>query len=406
MSYIPLPNPLPVQLGAENLSPFNDFIAVPLTPLLQVDFVYGINSQQGAVSIVTTGSGDMSVGRLRIQTGTGAAGSAEYKTRRPAQYRPGQGLICRFTTLFTTGVANSFQLAGAGDETDGYFFGYNGATFGVAHRNNSSTPTWVAQSSWNGDKCDGTGASGFNWNTTFGVPMQIMYPYLGYGNVTFWVQNPLTSRWILCHTIRYADSSAITQVRNPDMGVYVEATNTGNTSNLTMYMGSAAIFMCGAYSLLGKPKWAADNYKTTITTETALLSIRNATTYNGITNHGLIRINSISFSSTANNGVAILRLKVGATLGGVPAYTPINGSTADNGVTITSGNSLASFDVAGTTVTGGSYAFNLTIGSPGNDVITVQDLDIFISAGETLTLSGFSTASTTLGVGVNWTEDN
>lgn len=67
---------------------------------------------------------------------------------------------------------------------------------------------------------------------------------------------------------------------------------------------------------------------------------------------------------------------------------------------------MASTDVAGTTVSGGTYIFNMTIGSPGNDIIDVQALSIFVAPGETLTISGFSTASTTMGVGVNWTEDN
>ena len=398
---------VPIQLGSENLSPFNDLISVTLTPLVQVDFVYGINSQQGAVAIVTTGVGDTSTGRLRLQTGTGAAGSAIYTSRRSAQYRPGQGLVWRGTSPFTAGVANSIQLAGAGSATDGYFFGFNGTAFGIAHRNNSATPTWVAQTVWNGDKCDGAGASAFNWvDKTKGVPLQIMYPYLGYGNITFWVQDPLTSRWILCHTIRYANSSTSTQIRVPDLYIRYEATNTGNTTNLIVYGGSAAIFICGSYSLLAMPKWAADSNKAAITTETVLLSIRNATVYNTVTNQGLIRINSVSFSSTANNGVAILRFKVGATVGGTPAFATINGTTADNGVSITAGNSLASIDTAGTTVTGGTYIFNMTIGSPGNDTIDVQDLGIFVAPGETLTISGFSTASTTLGVGVNWTEDS
>ena len=388
------------------ISPFGDLIAQPLTPLVQVDFVYGINSQQGAVTINTTGVGDASVGRLRLQTGTGAAGSATYTTRRPAQYRPGQGMIARLTMPMTTGVANSTQIAGAGDANDGYFFGFNGATFGVLHRNNN-VDTWIAQSTWNGDKCDGTGGSGFIWNKTFGIPVQICYPYLGYGNITFWVQNPETTQWLLCHTVRYADTTSTTEVRNPDLGLYFQAINSGNTTNLTMYVGSASIFMCGELSLLGKPKWAADNLKTTITAETNIVSIRNCTTMNGVTNHGLIRINSVSMASTSNNGAAILRIKIGPTVAGSPSFTPISGSTADNGVTLTSANSIASFDIAGTTVTAGTgtYIFNLNVGSPGNANQDIQDLDIFVGAGETCVISAFSTASTTIQIGVNWTED-
>jgi hypothetical protein len=231
---------------------------------------------------------------------------------------------------------------------------------------------------------------------------------LGYGNITFWVQNPTTSAWILCHTIRYSNSTAAVQISNPNLSSYAQVINSGNTSNLIMYVGSIGFFLVGERSFIGSPQWAADNSKNTITTETCLLNIRNATTYNGVTNRSLIRLNSVSFSSAqaaAAAAASFLRFKLGATIGGVPSYATINGTTADGGVTITSGNSVASVDKAGTTVAGGTFLFSLGAGNSTNSFIDLTPFNLFVAPGEIMTISGFSSISATLGCALTWTED-
>ena len=392
-----------VGIGGSNLSPFGDILVANLTPIIQLDFVYGINTQTGASSVNTTGVVDTNASRLRIQTGVGAAGSGTFNSRRIARYRAGEGMVARFTGAWTTSAAASTQVIGVGNTQIGYFFGFNGTAFGLSLRNGGSDG-WVAQSSWNGDKCDGTGASGFNWNKTLGNVMQIKYPFLGYGAITFWVENPVTGAWILCHTIQYPNSSASLQVSNPSFPFYANATNAGSTTNLIMFVGSVGIFICGQRDYLGA-KWAVASLKTAVTTELNILSIRNCTTYNTVTNQGILRIRGISVSSDGGNGSALLTVKTGVTLGGSPSFTTINGTTADNGVTITSGNSIASFDVAGTTITGGTQIFNTTIARNGDVWIDASDFLLFVNPTETITFSVTAQASADIRVAVNWSED-
>ena len=386
------------------VSPFGDLVVAPITPLIQLDFEYGINSQIGAVTVANSATGDTNGGRLRLQTGTNAAGSVIYATRRPARYRPGQGIIARFTPVFTTGVANSTQIMGAGSSTDGYFFGFNGTTFGILHRN-SGSDTWTAQTAWNGDKCDGTGPTAFTWNKTFGNVCMIRYPFLGYGDITFWVQDQTTARWILCHTIRYTNTTATLQLANPSLFFYAQAINSGSTSNTIMYCGSVGFLLCGERSFITTPRWAYDNNKATITAETNIFSLRNATTYNGVTNRALIRLTQVSFGVHASNAVAVLRFRIGATVGGAPSFTTINGTTADGGVTITNGNSVASVDTAGTTATGGTYIFNISSNGTNGTSMDLTAYNLFVAPGETLTISGFSTSSATISASLNWQED-
>jgi hypothetical protein len=398
-----------VTIGGANVSAFGDLIAEQKTPVIQLDFVYGINSQTGLATTANSATVDTSLSRLRLQSGTNSGGSAIFNSKRIAKYRAGEGMIARFTPVFLTSATNSTQIIGVGNSIDGYFFGYNGTTFGILHRNSgtgSLVDTWTAQTAWNGDVCDGTGASGFNWDKTKGVPVQISYPFLGFGDISFYVQNPATGRWILVHQIRYADSATTTQASNPSLYFYAQALNSGNTTNLTMYCGSVGVFICGLRSFVGSPRWAKDNNKTGITTETNIFSLRNATTYNGVTNRGLIRLHNISIGATsAAASVVVIRLKLGVTLGGSPSYATIDGTTADNGVTITSGNSIASADTAGTTITGGTYIWNATLAGSTSVSADLTPFDLFIAPGETLTISGFATSSANIGVSLNWSED-
>lgn len=362
---------------------------------------------------VVSGTGatiDTNTRRLRIQSGTGSAGYAYIETRRNARYRAGQGTIVRFTPLFTAGVADNIQLWGMGTIAnnapyDGYFFGYNGTSFGIVHYL-AGSPTWYSRAAdWNVNKVDGSTGTAFNWNPTYGSPVMIKYPYLGYGDIQFYVQNPTTGAWVLVHIIRYANTTATTQLANPSMHFMGFTLNSGNTTNMIMYCASVGIFISGTRSFVGNPKRAIDNNKSSITTETNLLSIRCASLFNGVVNEGQIRLRSISVSSSAANGVACFRFKVGATLGGTPSYAAISGTTSDNGVTITGGNSVVSYDTAGTTVANGTYIHSIFLDNPNAQTIDLEPYDIYVAPDEVLTISGFSSANSQLGVSINWSED-
>lgn len=409
MTYIGKPE---IQFDGSNMSAFGTLETGELTAVVQGDFVYGLNTQiwQTAVTSGTGATVDTNAGRLRIQSGTNSAGYAYILSRSPIKYRAGQGVRVRMTPIFTAGVANNIQVWGAGAVAsnvlhDGYFFGYNGTSVGIVHYN-AGTPTWYSRTAdWNGDKCDGSAGSSFTWNPALGTPATIVYPYLGYGDITFWLQNPTTARWVLCHTIRYANTTASTQLSNPSLYVMGYTLNSGNTTNQIMYNGSVGAFISGERSFVGNPKWSQKNNKTGITTETNILSLKNATTYNTLANRGLIRLTEISVSSSAASGTATFDLIINTTLGGTPAYATINGTTADNGVTITSGNSVTSYDTAGTTVSGGTRIFSITVDNPNSTNVDLTGFNLFVAPSETLTIAGTSSATSALGVSINWSED-
>jgi len=398
-----------VAIDRAHLGPFGDLIAEAKVPIIQIDFVYGINAQTGTSAASGTGAAvDTNASRLRLQNGTSAAGSASYTSVRLARYRPGQGTIARFTAAFVASAANSTQIVGMGDASNGFFFGYNGTAFGILHRN-AGVDTWVAQTAWNVDRVNGSGGaanrSGANLTLTSGNVFVISYPFLGYGNVFFYVEDPTTGNLIHVHTIRYAGSSASVELTQPTLPFFARALSTTSTTNLTIYVGSVGVFIVGQRAFVGV-QGAADNSKPGVTTETNILTLRNATTVNGVTNRVAIRIRSLSFAGDGGNGISTLRIYKGATVGGTPAFTPFSGSTADNGVTITNAQSVVSVDIAGTTISGGTKIFNGVVSrSQHSALFDATNLDILILPGERATFSVQCGASSTAAVTVNWHED-
>lgn len=398
---------------ASMLSAFGTLETAELTPVFQGDFVYGLNTQNWNTAVVNgTGAAvAVSSGRLSITSGATTTGNYAYITsKRIIRYRAGQGNVVRLTPLFTTGVANNIQLWGVGTiasnaPIDGYFFGYNGTAFGIAHYNNNATATWYPQTSWNQNTLIPVVGSTSTYDPTKGSPVMIKYPFLGYGDIEFFVQNPFTGGWILVHVIRYANTSASIQLGNPSMQIIGWTSNSGTAGGIvTQYCGSVGIFLSGLRNFASNPKWAFTSNQTSVTTEKMVFNLKTASSYNGVVNRGMVRLNTLSIAQTAN-GVATVYLKINAAVGGSPSYTPISGSTADTGVTITAGNSIVSADTAGTNASGGPYIYNLSTGPTGAAMMDLTPMELFLAPGDVLLVTTVASASSTVAVSLNWTED-
>jgi hypothetical protein len=390
---------------------FGELSIAELTPVAQISFEYSstLNTQLVTSAVTGTGTVTASNSLLSVATGASASSSAQLISRRYAKYRAGQGVLGRFTMLFTTGVANSKQYGGIGNSalTDGFCFGYSGATFGLFHIN-AGVETFIAQSSWNIDVMDGSDGtsnpSGMLLDPTKGNVGQIKYQYLGFGCIYFYIEHDIDGEMSLVHIIRYPNSATATSLANPSLNLIWRVVNTSNTSNIVLKAGSGALFVEGEVHMLGA-KNGIDNNKNTITTLTNILSLKNATTYNTVTNRGQIRLRGVSCAYDGGNGVATLQIILNPTVGGVPSFTTINGSTVDNGVTITTGQSIVSYDVAGTTITGGTILFNTTVPRNYGQYINLEDLDIFASPSDIIVFAMKATSSGTCAVAANWVED-
>ena len=115
----PLPVFQPISQGA-----FGDQIVANLSQEIALMFNYGIDYDILDTLTQNSGSVSASNSRMLISTGTTANSLAVVRSKDYLRYRPGYGGLARFTLGVTTGVTNTEQTAGVGNEEDGLFFSY------------------------------------------------------------------------------------------------------------------------------------------------------------------------------------------------------------------------------------------------------------------------------------------
>jgi len=375
---------------------FGQLVAQEETPIVTIDFPYNINTAYVTPTTANGGTVTQANSQAVLQTSAAANGSATLNSIIAARYLPGQGKIIRFTAIFTPGVANATQIIGAGDDNDGYFFGYQGATFGLFRRQNG-TDFFTAQADWNTDTFDGSGdagnPSGALLDQTKGNVYQIKYQWLGYGAIRYYIEDNATGVVTQVHVIKYANLNIIPSVFNPSFQLHAQVINSGNTSNITLITASMGLYSEGPVDVSGA-RFSTGNRKTGITTETNIFTIQNKTSFQSKTNRGRIHFDSIG-SSISGAADAQYRIVLNATLGGTPSFTDI----AVN-------QSIAAVDVAGTTVTGGIEWRRGP--SAGNFQLSedLSSLEMRINPGDTLTFAGTSFgAAVAPNLSASWREE-
>ncbi len=117
---------------AGQVSAFGEPLAISPTAVIQLDAIYGVTTD--VTQVYTNGTGSVAngvAGMFHVSTGTTQGGYGVLRSKRFVRYRPGQGVVTRFTAAFTQGVAGSNQFAGLANQENRIQFGYNGTRFGV-----------------------------------------------------------------------------------------------------------------------------------------------------------------------------------------------------------------------------------------------------------------------------------
>lgn len=355
-------------------------------------FAYNVNAD--LVTSTVTGSGTVSGsnGFAVLSTGAATDSSATIETKLPVRYIPGQGALIRFTAVFTTGVAGSTQLIGVGDANDGLFFGYNGATFGTLRRA-GGVDTWTAATAWDYSNTSFTNSR--DW--TKGNVFQIQFQWLGFGELRFAVEDERVGGFSVVHKIEYANQNTSTSLLNPTLPIMAQVINTTNDTDVVLKTPSAMGFCEGKVENPSPPHPLALNRTlvaadTGITTENNVVTLSNQSTWQSKNNRIRSQMRSLSVAVDGTKNVVIKLIK-GTTLGGTPSYSDYNANT-----------SPVQYDVAGTTITGGTVVFAATLDKVGSAVYDLEKWGAFINPGEKLTLSATSAASADVDVAISWVD--
>lgn len=293
------------------------------------------------------------------------------QTRQYIRYIPGKSHLVLVTGVFAPAS------------------GYSASFVRRTSTSGSVVDNSVAQNSWNIDKFDGTGVSGITIDFTKTQIMFISAQWLGVGRVIvgFDVDGrlypahefinanvltlPYTQVFNLPIRLEMRNTSATTTVSRVGYfdeanGIFLENSKTaGSPSGGTINLVCCSAQSEGGVDQRGFPN-TANNGTTTIgvTTRRAVLSIRPKATFNSLTNRGHIEI--ADFIITAKTNDALYEIVIGGTLGGAPSWTSVGT------------NSITEYDVAGTTVTGGTTILSgyAIVGSGTVKGITSGEIDV------------------------------
>lgn len=494
------------------INPFGSLHTESYTPIFQSDAIYGVNPAEmtattglgydpgvappGANSGSATSANNMFV----CSTGTTAYSFGTLQSRERLRYRAGQGVIGRFTALWSAPVALSTVVVGYGSGEAGYFFGYSGTQFGILHSTGnvreiqtftvsaaattggvvtftlddkqivvtlaasatvtltandiasqtfsgwkaeargstvvflanavgnktgtfsitagasglagsfaetlagvSVADTFIPQTSWNGDKCDGTGANGFVLDPSKGNVYQIGIAWLGYGPVEFRIMQPSVAgnnaNWATVHTINNPNARTSPHTNQPSFPFTMAAYSGGSTTDVSVSVSSLAGFVEGVKRLTG-PRMTYFNtasVASSITAYTPIFSVRNDFVYATRANQAIVNLLSLGGSANGNNSANTLFVLIrNATLTGPTnwaAWSTTSCTYADTGATGCSFSNNNQIIWTGSVSQAGNFLFSFT------DDLTLQP-------GETVTLAVRSVTATAACVGqLNTRED-
>jgi hypothetical protein len=190
-------------------------------------------------------------GLINIGIGTTAGCSVIRETTKVFSYQPGKSLLILNTFVMNAPKTNLRQRVGYFGADNGMYLELDGNTLYFVERSlSTATTTRVAQSSWNIDRLDGTGASGITLDTTKAQILWMDIEWLGLGTVRMGFV--INGQFIHCHSFHHANVIESTYITTASLPLRYEIANTGiTTSASTLKQVCSTVISEGGYELRG-----------------------------------------------------------------------------------------------------------------------------------------------------------
>jgi hypothetical protein len=203
---------------------------------------YSFNSNQGLVEMTVNSLSGSSVIR---------------ETTKVFSYQPGKSLLVLNTFVMASSANNLRQRVGYFGNDNGIYFQLDGSTLSFVERTSingsPATENTVPISSWNGDKLNGTGASGLTLDITKAQILWMDFEWLGVGSVR--VGFVINGKFIVCHTFHHANLIQSTYITTASLPLRYEITNKAATaSSKTLKQICSSVLSEGGYELRGYQK--------------------------------------------------------------------------------------------------------------------------------------------------------
>lgn len=175
----------------------------------------------------TTSSGSITFDAFTstITMSTSAGGTCVRESKRVFSYQPGKSLLVMASFVMNNPTIGVTQRVGFFGTENGVYFETNDTIKNIVIRKYTTgsvddSTEKIPQSSWNGDKLDGTGASGKTLNVTKAQIWWCDLEWLGVGSVrTGFV---IDGNFIVCHTFHHAGNLALVYMTTATLPVRYE----------------------------------------------------------------------------------------------------------------------------------------------------------------------------------------
>ena len=477
---------------------YGELYTAEARPVVQLQYHGGIHKEKHLFDFKgsATATAEMN-GNLKLSTGTANHSVAWFRSKRMANYEPGEGMEIRFSAAFDENATDSsFQYVGYGDQENGIFMGYRGSTPGVLHRHSGVssldvltithgatisgtvivtidgsphavsvlggdsvgevvakianvysgfvthskvdmieyysieagptngiflfnggatgvtgsfahlqtgmpvTENWTPRTAWNIDKADGS----FKLpvlDFTKGNVFSITFQWLGYGIITFKIENPLSGRFETVHLITYASTHRVPYMGQSSHPISFITGNGTSGQAITILTGSASIFIQGKRNA-DLVRWShASEYAVSNDTFNLIFAMRSKPVVNGKKNKSRVYVDGYTMGSSFTGGITQFKIILNPIIVGSSASATLVWETIDN-VEVTRPLD-ESF-----TVSGGNCIRSQHVGSEGgleidlerNHHIILAANDVFAIVART---TGFGNGPAF--AGITWTSD-
>lgn len=250
----------------------------------------------------------------------------------------------------------------------------------------TKTSDFVSQEDWNGDTPVG-------FDPTKGNQYQITYS-AGYGNINYYIFDFNNSEWMLCHTVRWQNSSSVVNLTNPKLRTIIYVASIGSTTDTAVYCPFISGFVFGPEAPTRNPR-SYNITKSVGTTEIPLFQLRNRKVYNGLQNQAEILPQRLVVANEGAKNVTIA-IYGNATVTGNSNFQDVGTNliaevdSSATGYTAGTGRPLDKFTVA----PGSNEKINLT------NIVIPPTLRFVVTADKA---SGGSSADVT--ATISWIED-
>lgn len=205
-----------------------------------------------------------------LMTVTGSGDAVYRETVKTFSYQPGKSLLILNTFCGNTPASGLTQRVGYFNDENGIYFEVSGTTLNMVIRSSSTgslTYETIAQSSWNGDRLDGSAGANNPSGITLNVDRDQIFwmdvEWLGVGSVrTGFV---IDGQFIVCHTFNHANRSGnvTTYMGTANLPCRYELISTGPAANLRQICST--VLSEGGYQLSGEAKSASHTFAQAVT---------------------------------------------------------------------------------------------------------------------------------------------